>query len=49
MVIFTEWWIKKRFGKIKTKKKVNGVIKTEWIQTNKPKPSYIERMLNKVI
>jgi uncharacterized membrane protein YhiD involved in acid resistance len=45
MIIYTHWWLKHRFGYIKTKTEVEGKRKTVWIPTNKPKPSFIQKAL----
>jgi hypothetical protein len=46
MIAYTHWWLKNRFGKIKTKTEVNGKWQTNWIPTDKPKPSFVQTALD---
>jgi hypothetical protein len=46
MIIYTNWWLKQRFGKIKLKTQVNGKWQTSWIPTDKPRPSFVQKALD---
>jgi hypothetical protein len=47
MIGYTHWWIKHRFGRIKIKNEINGIVHTEWVPTDKPKPSFIQTALER--
>jgi hypothetical protein len=48
MIIYTHWWLKHRFAHLKIKIKEDDKLKTVWMPTNKPKPSFIQKVLDQV-
>jgi spore cortex formation protein SpoVR/YcgB (stage V sporulation) len=46
MIAYTHWWLKHRFGKVKTYLEVDGKTQVNWVLTNKPKPSFIQKALD---
>jgi hypothetical protein len=47
MILYTRWWLKKRLGKVKVKLQVANKTQTQWIPTNRPNPTFIQKALER--